>query len=78
MAEKCNTELFILVAADGEYAVGATEEAALTSFEENIGALNKQDGFRLVKVTVAVPLPTIPELAGEAPTEGDAELTRVA
>ena len=78
MAEKCQAELVIVVGADGEYAVGKDEATAREAFENDIGALNEQDGFRLVKVTVAVPLPAIPELTGEAPAEGDAELTRVA
>lgn len=67
MAEMINAEVFILVDANGDYAIGLDEPSARDTYEETIQALTDCDGFRLVKVTVAVPLPAVVELTGAVP-----------
>jgi hypothetical protein len=78
MADLCKCELFVLVDAAGDYAVGKDEAAAREAYENEIQALSDADGFRLVKVTVNVPLPEVVELTGDAPEHGAAKLVNVA
>jgi len=78
MADVCKCELFVLVDAAGDYAVGKDEASAREAYENDIGALSDADGFRLVKVTVNVPLPEVVELTGDAPEHGNASLAAVA
>jgi len=78
MADKCNAKLFILVDAAGDCVVGTSEAAAREAYENDVQGPNECDGFRPVKVCVKVSLPTIPELIGEAPVEGEAVLSSVA
>jgi hypothetical protein len=71
MADSINAEVCILIDCNGDYAIGADEAGAREAYEENIQALTDCDGFRLVKVTVAVPLPSIVELAAATPPIAD-------
>ena len=71
-------EVWACVDADGDYAVGATEEAAREKYEEDFCPLSEGSGFRLVKVNVTVPLPTVIELEVEAPDETDEAATAAA
>jgi hypothetical protein len=66
-------EVWTCVDANGDYAVGTTEEAAREKYEEDIGALNEASGFRLVKVNLTVPLPEVIELEVEADEPEEAE-----
>jgi len=75
-SETC--EVFLCVDSAGNYGVGKDEAAARENYESDVQALSDADGFRLVKVTVAVPLPEMVELVGEAPAEGTAKLLNVA
>jgi hypothetical protein len=57
--------------APGPDAITSDADAARASYEDYIGALADYcDGFRLVKVTLAVPLPRIVKLSGIAPEVG--------
>lgn len=71
-------EVFLVIDQAGDYAVGNSAEAAREKYEEDIGALNAAEGFRIVKLLVRVPLPEVVELAGEAPAVGSAALLSVA
>ena len=68
-------EVFVLVDAAGDYAVGNSPEAAREKYGEDVGPLEDTDGFRLVKVLLNVPLPEVVELAGDVPPQGSASLT---
>ncbi len=71
---KC--ELWICVDAGGDYAVGKDEDEAKTAYEDTVQPLADCSGFRLLKITVNVPTPTVrPELTGTAPEEGQATLS---
>lgn len=59
-------EVVVLVDAEGQYDFGNDEDEARTNYEENVGALNETEGFRLVKIKVKVPLPEIAEIEVEA------------
>jgi hypothetical protein len=58
---------FCLVDAKGAYAFGTDQAAARTAYTETIGALEETDGFRLIKVTLTVPVPPILEMSGDVP-----------
>ena len=66
MAKKETIELWACIDACGDYACGTSEEAAREKYEEDIGPLSECSGFRLVKVSVSVPLPEPVELEDEA------------
>jgi hypothetical protein len=68
MADKITAEVCVLVDACGDYAVGKDEADAREAYENTIQALTDCDGFRLVKLCVAVPLGAVVELTREAPT----------
>ncbi len=68
-------EVWVVVDAAGDYAVGISAEAAREKYEEDIGALNEADGFRLVKVALHVPVsvqevcldvPELPKVSAKA------------
>ncbi len=59
-------EVWVCVDATGDYAVGVSAEAAREKYTEDIGDLGDCEGFRLVKVTVKVPMP-LDELVVDAP-----------
>lgn len=77
MASKIDVEMWACVDDEGNYAVGASDEEAREKYEEQVQALSEASGFRLVKVTVKVPLPEIVELTGEVSEDETAELTTV-
>lgn len=65
--EPVTCEVFVLIAASGDYAVGTSEEAARERFQEDIGGLEEQDGFRIVKLLVKAVLPAIVPFETVAP-----------
>jgi hypothetical protein len=70
MAQKYATvEVWVICDSDGDTATGGTPDEARESYEENVGPLNEQDGFRMVKVLIRVPLPEtcIVEVEAQAP-----------
>jgi FAD/FMN-containing dehydrogenase len=56
-------ETWILINSDGDYVVGLTADEARENYTAAIGALEGCDGFRLVCVTVNVPLPEVSTVA---------------
>lgn len=74
---KTTCEVWLCVDSCGDYGVGPDAEGARANYEETVQALCDADGFRLVKVSVAVPLPQPVELVGEASDEETASLTSV-
>lgn len=62
-------EIFVCIDSEGQYAVGTDADLARQAYEEDVGCLNEQDGFRLVKVTLTVPLPKAVELTGTVPSD---------
>ncbi len=75
MSDKCNAEVWILVDAAGDYAVGTSQETAITSYEENIQPLGDSGGYRLVNLTVNVPLPVAVEVEVDVPEQGEPVVT---
>lgn len=70
MAEKSRIDLdiWICVAANGDYAVGASCATAVSRFEENHDDLSTYEaGFRLYKLTLNLPYPGPLELAAVVP-----------
>lgn len=61
-----SVEVWVLVDAEGNHAAGTSAEAAREAYEQDVQALVDCDGFRLVKVTLQVPLPVPVELTGKA------------
>jgi hypothetical protein len=78
MPETATCNVFIVIDAAGDYAVGKDADAAREAYENDVGSLCDADGFRVVKLVVRVPLPEVVELAGEAPAHGTAALLSVA
>jgi hypothetical protein len=62
-------EVWMIVDAAGDYAVGTDADAAKERYAEDVGELAEAEGFRLVKVSLTVPLPKVLEMAGTAPEE---------
>lgn len=77
MAKRESIELWACIDARGDYAAGKSEEEAREKYEEDIGPLAECSGFRLVKLTVSVPLPEPVELSGEASDVETATLSSV-
>jgi hypothetical protein len=68
MPEKAKCELVLIVDASGDYGAGKDFESAKENYENDIGELSAcEGGFRVIRVTVAVPLLEVVELVGEAP-----------
>ena len=67
-------ELYAVIDAGGDYAVGNTAEAAREKYEEDIGELNAVEAFRTIKIKVCVPLPEVVEMVGQAPAQGTGSL----
>ncbi len=63
-------EVWVLVDAAGDSAVGASPEDCRASYEENIQALNDAEAFRMVKVSLVVPPPAVAELSGTVAEDG--------
>jgi hypothetical protein len=71
MPDKAKCETVLIVDANGDYAVGKDFDAAKEAYENDVGELAScEGGFRVVRVVVAVPLPEVVELTGEAPEQG--------
>jgi hypothetical protein len=67
MEQPTQCELWLVVAASGDYACGSSPEAAREAFEESIEPLADVEAFRCIRLTVAVELPVTTELIGAAP-----------
>lgn len=59
-------EVWVCVDVDGNYAVGSSDEVAREKYTEDVGDLGDCGGFRLVRVTVKVPMP-VEDLAVDVP-----------
>ncbi len=62
-------EMWMLVDAAGDYAVGKDEDEAKERYVETIQPVEDSGGFRMVKVFVRVTLPAVIELEAEAEPE---------
>ena len=71
---KANLEIFVIVDAAGDFAVGTTLEAAKERYTDDIGPLEDAEGFRCIKLAVAVPLPAVIEAAATIAEDEPAEL----
>lgn len=75
-ANLMTAEVFVLVDANGDYAVGNSREHAIEKYEEDIQAVADCEGFRLVKLDVSVPLPEAVTVdVNVPPGEGDPTVT---
>lgn len=63
-------EVWVLVDAAGEVVAGTSEEQAAERYGEEVGELAAAAGFRMVKLTLTVPLPKPIEITA---TVADAE-----
>ena len=70
-----DAEVFLVVDAAGDYAVGNDREAAIAEYENTIQPLADTEGFRIVRCMVKIALPEMVELTGTAPSDGGATLT---
>ena len=68
-------EAWVCVDAEGQYAVGTDADSAREAYETDVGELQGTDGFRLVKVTVKVPLPVVIEAAAQVAEDEPAAAT---
>jgi hypothetical protein len=50
-------------------------DSAIAAYEDDVGETNQTEGFRLVKLTVGVPLPVALELSGSVADDQPATLT---
>ncbi len=75
MAQRIDVEVWVLVDSNGDYAAGSSQEQAKEHYEHDVQPVADTDGFRLVKVTVSVPLPQTAELTGSVADDGPAVLT---
>jgi hypothetical protein len=62
-------ELWVCVDANGDYGLGKDAESAKEQYENDVGMLCDGDGFRLYKLKLQVPLPTLVELSGTVADE---------
>ncbi len=68
MSDKAKCELVLIVDGSGDYAVGKDFDAAKEAYENEIQELSAcEGGFRVLRLTVGVPLPEVVELTGDAP-----------
>ena len=63
-------EVWVVVDANGDYAVAKDAESANTAFDEDIG--RGEACTRMVKITLTVPVPKPVELVGIVPEEANA------
>jgi hypothetical protein len=73
--ETVQVEVWVIVDADGDYAVGSSMDDAGEAFDDNIGGHSPR---RAVKVTLTVPKPKAVELVGTVPAEVEGGELRVA
>lgn len=72
MAQKMvEVSVWVCVDSDGDYAVGKDDALAIEAYESDILELTSAGGFRMVEITVKVPLPTTIELIGEVPVDSN-------
>jgi hypothetical protein len=65
---KAKCELVLIVDGEGDYGIGKDFDAAKENYETDVGELSAcEGGFRVVNLTVGVPLPEVVELTGDAP-----------
>ena len=74
MAKTAQIEVYAIVDADGDYAVGKDAEAAVEKYTEDVGDLSEVDGVRTIKLLVTVPLPVEIVLSGVAVEDQEAAL----
>jgi hypothetical protein len=67
MANTATVDAWLCIDSDGDYGVGKDETSAREAYENDVQPLSDANGFRLVKVSVTVPLPEVIELEVEAP-----------
>ena len=70
-------EVFVCVDDCGDYAVGKESANAIEAYEGEVQALTDAGGFRMVKLTLTVPLPEIVEMTGEVPALGEPAALKV-
>lgn len=68
-AKTMEVEVFVLVDADGSYIAREDVSDLATAYAEHVGELSAQDGFRVVKVKLTVPLPELIEVTGTIPAD---------
>ena len=73
MANTATVDAWLCIDSDGDYGVGKDEASARESYENDVQPLADANGFRLVKVSVTVPLPEVIELEVETPAETEEE-----
>lgn len=69
MQEKAKLPIWVVVDGDGNYEVGTDEGNARERFGDNIGPIDEADGFRIVRITLEVPLPNLIDVAAQAAAE---------
>ena len=74
---KADLEIYVVVDGNGDFAVGITIENAKQVYADDFGPLEDAEGFRVVKLTVAVPLPELIEAAATAAEDEPAALAAV-
>ena len=68
-AKTMQIEVFVLIDADGSYIAREEYGDLATAYAEHVGELSAQDGFRVVKVKLTVPLPELIEVTGTIPAD---------
>lgn len=68
-AKMQEVEVFVMIDADGSYIARETYDDLATAYAEHVGELSAQDGFRVVKVKLTVPLPELIEVTGTIPAD---------
>ena len=61
--------LYVLVDSDGDYVADHDREGVATAYEDSIGELNCADGFRIVEVTIRIPLPVLKKVTATVPED---------
>jgi hypothetical protein len=74
-AKRIDLEVWVCVDSNGDYGTDNEADGAIAAYEDSIGPLNQAEGFRLVKLTVGVPLPVALELFGSVADDQPATLT---
>ena len=73
---KTNLEVWVLVDAQGDYAVGPCQPSSTEAYEQNVGSLADANGYRLYQLNLTVTLPEVVEVSAELPEDGgDVALT---
>jgi hypothetical protein len=64
--ETVSVEVFVVVDADGESVVADSEEGAIETYRDNVG---NNVPTRVIKISLAVPVPQAVTLTGVVPVE---------